>query len=119
VRVDPAKLRTGKHQGQVQFKDESGASAALSVAVQVGNVPAIAVRGDGCELREGKLHVRSGAGCTLSAADGEAAGVQWRLPGGSQVAGARLYGQFVRPGEFQVLVSSDEGEVDAIPVLIE
>ena len=37
----------------------------------------------------------------------------------NQVSGARLYGQFVRKGEFQVLVSSDEGEVDPLPVVIE
>jgi hypothetical protein len=45
--------------------------------------------------------------------------VGWTLPGGAQVAGGQLYGQFLRRGEFQLLLASDEGEVDAVPVLIE
>ena len=120
VRIDPAKLAAGKHQGKVVFKDESGAALPLAVTLQIGNAPAIAVLGEGCALREdGKLHARAGAGCTLSAAEGESAGVQWRLPGGAQVGGARLYAQFVRKGEFQVLLSADEGDVDPLPVVIE
>ena len=50
--------------------------------------------------------------------------IRWRdapanRPGGAEVAGPRLYGQFVRRGEFQVLYSRDEGEVDALQVVIE
>jgi hypothetical protein len=30
-----------------------------------------------------------------------------------------LYGQFVRRGEFQVLLSSEEGATDTVPVVIE
>ena len=45
--------------------------------------------------------------------------MQWRLPGGEEVRGARLYGQFVRRGEFEVLYSRDEGVVDPLPVVIE
>jgi hypothetical protein len=30
-----------------------------------------------------------------------------------------MYGQFVRRGEFQVLVSSEEGTTEALPVIIE
>jgi hypothetical protein len=36
-----------------------------------------------------------------------------------KLSGGHLYGQFVRRGEFQVLLSSDEGAVDALPVVIE
>ena len=120
VRVDPARLAAGKHEGRVTFKDESGAGIPLAVTLQIGNAPAIAVLGEGCALnQDGKLHAQAGAGCALSAIDGEAADVKWRLPGGAEVAGPRLYGQFVRRGEFQVLYSRDEGEVDALQVVIE
>jgi subtilisin family serine protease len=120
VRVDPSKLAAGKHQGSVTFKDASGASLGLSVTLQIGDAQALAVRGEGCRLGEdGKLHARAGTGCMLSAAEGEAATVQWRLPGGEEVRGARLYAQFVRRGEFQVLYSPDEGAVDPLAVVIE
>jgi hypothetical protein len=120
VRVDPSKLAAGKHTGSVILQDAAGERQALAVSLQIGSAPIVAVQGDGCALREdGKLHARAGSGCVLSAADGEAATVQWRLPGGEEASGARLYGQFVRRGEFQVLVSADEGEVDPLPVVIE
>jgi len=41
------------------------------------------------------------------------------LPGGSQVSGGRLYGQFVRPGEYAVVVSGDDGVSEGVPVVIE
>ncbi|MGZ6126089.1 MAG: hypothetical protein ACXWLR_14065, partial [Myxococcales bacterium] len=81
--------------------------------------PVVAVQGEGCALSEGKLRVRAGAGCALVATDDAAPGVEWTLPGGAQVAGGQLYGQFVRRGEFQVLLGSDEGAVDSLPVVIE
>jgi hypothetical protein len=120
VRVDPAKLGAGRHAGSVIFKDAAGGAKALAVSLQIGTAPVVAVQGDGCALSEdGKLHARVGSGCALSAAEGEAASVQWRLPGGEEASGARLYGHFVRRGEFQLLVSTDEGEVDPLPVVIE
>ena len=120
VRVDPTGLAAGAHAGTVVFKDESGAAQMLAVSLGIGDAPAIAVTGEGCRIGEdGKLHARAGAGCTLSASEGESATVQWRLPGGAEVRGARLYGQFVRRGEFEILYSRDEGEVDPLPVVIE
>jgi hypothetical protein len=120
VRVDPSKLAAGSHSGSVILQDAAGEKQALAISLQIGGAPIVAVQGDGCALREdGKLHARAGSGCMLSAADGEAATVQWRLPGGEEASGARLFGQFVRRGEFQVLVSADEGEVDPLPVVIE
>ncbi|HZR09304.1 MAG TPA: S8 family serine peptidase [Myxococcales bacterium] len=118
VRVDPRGLGSGKHQAQVTFT-AGEASARLTVTAQVGNAPVVAVQGEGCALSEGKLRVRAGAGCALVAAEGASPGVQWTLPGGAQIGGSQLYGQFVRRGEFEVLLSSDEGVVDSVPVVIE
>ncbi|HYS07734.1 MAG TPA: S8 family peptidase [Myxococcales bacterium] len=118
IKVDAKGLKAGTHQGHVTFTAESGPAAVLTVTAQVGDAPPIAVQGDGCALVEGKLHAREGAGCALLAADGNAA-AQWTLPGGAQVSGARLYGQFVRRGDFQVLVGSRGGAAEAIPVVIE
>lgn len=118
VRVDPKGLGAGKHEAQVVFTAGT-ASARLAVTAQVGNVPLVAVQGEGCALSEGKLRVRAGAGCALTAADGASPGVQWTLPGGAQVGGSQLFGQFVRRGEFVMLLSSDEGAVDSVPVVIE
>jgi hypothetical protein len=119
VRIDPAGLVAGSHEGHVSFKSQGSDTAVLKVTAIVGNAAAVAVTGAGCELREGRLHVRAGAGCSVHAAEGEAAAVQWELPGGVKLSGGHLYGQFVRRGEFQVLLSSDEGAVDALPVVIE
>ena len=120
VRVDPAGLAAGLHAGNVWVKDESGVALPLAVSLRIGGAPAIAVTGDGCRMAaDGKLHARAGSGCTLAASEGESATVQWRLPGGEEVRGARLYGQFVRRGEFEVLYSRDEGVVDPLPVVIE
>jgi len=55
----------------------------------------------------------------LAAADGEAPSVRWTLPGGAEVEGGQLYGQFVRRGQFELLLASDEGITDALPVEIE
>ena len=65
------------------------------------------------------MHARAGAGCALASVDGDTAAVQWMLPDGAQVPGGRMYGQFVRRGEFQVVLSSDDGVTDAVPVVIE
>jgi len=119
VRVDPHGLAPGAHRARLTFTSEDGSAATLTVTAQVGEAPAVSVQGDGCSLLEGKVRARAGAGCALVAVDGEAAGVQWTLPGGAQASGARLYGQFVRRGEFQVMLSSDEGATDAVPVVIE
>src|SRR5262249_646109 len=117
VKVVPKGLAAGTHQGRVTFTPESGPAAVLTVTAQVGDAPPIAVQGDGCALVEGKLHARAGAGCALRVADGNA--VQGTLPGGAQASGARLYGQFVRRGDFQVLVGSRGGAAETIPVVIE
>lgn len=120
VRVDPSKAAAGKSAGSVIFRDAAGNAQSLWVSMQIGDAPLVGVQGDGCTLRaDGKLHARAGAGCTLIAADATAAGVQWRLPGGEEATGERFYGQFVRRGEFQLLVSADEGEADPLPVVIE
>src|SRR4051812_4881042 len=119
VRVDAAKLAAGDHQGHVTFAAAAGATARLTVNAHVGEAPAVAVHGSGCELRDGKLRARAGSGCALVADDGESAGVRWMLPGGAQAAGARMYGQFVRRGEYQVVVSSEDGSSDTVSVIIE
>ena len=119
IRVDPSKLSAGTHQGKVKFADENGDGPTLDVTVQVGGTQSLVVAGDSCELRDGELHAAAGAGCLVRSADGESASVRWILPGGEEVAGAQLYGQFVRPGRYELLVSSDEGEVDSLPVVIE
>jgi len=119
VRIDPQGLAPGEHRARVTFTSEDDSTATLAVVAQVGEAAAVSIRGEWCRLVEGKVVVRAGAGCALVAVDGEAAGVQWTLPGGAQASGARLYGQFVRRGEFQVMLSSDEGVTDAVPVVIE
>jgi hypothetical protein len=120
VRVDPSKLAAGKSAGSVIFRAPGGNTQSLWVSMQIGDAPIVDVQGEGCMLREdGKLHARAGAGCTLVAAEGNAAGVKWRVPGGEEATGARFYGQFVRRGEFRLLVSADGGEAVALPVMIE
>ena len=101
------------------FAVDGKAAATLTVAAQVGSVPLVSVQGDGCQLRDGAVHARAGAGCALASVDGDTAAVRWMLPDGAQVAGGRMYGQFVRRGEFQVMLSSDDGVTDALPVVIE
>ncbi|HUJ25208.1 MAG TPA: S8 family serine peptidase [Myxococcales bacterium] len=120
VRVDPAGLPGSNGKATVVFRDEAGQFVTLSVSLRIGGGPPVSIHGDGCDLRDdGRLHVRAGAGCELRAAEGESNGVQWRLPGGETVNGARLFGHFARKGEYQVLVSRDEGEVDPLAVVIE
>jgi subtilisin family serine protease len=116
VRVDPAKLGN-QREGHIEFRDDAGDKVSLKVAVQSGS--AVAASGEGCEMRGGALHVRAGSGCALAAAEADAPDVKWVLPGGTQASGSRLYAHFVRRGQFQVLVSSDEGEAEPLPVVIE
>ncbi len=120
VRVDAAKLTAGRHDGKVVVQDAAGDSVELAVSAKIGNAPPVTAQGEGCEVRsDGSVHVRASSGCALIAAEGESNGVQWRLPGGAELHGSRLYGQFVRRGEYQVLLSRDEGSVDALAVVIE
>jgi hypothetical protein len=87
----------------------------LQLTLQIGNSPAISLTGRGCEMRGETLHAAAGSGCTLQAAEG----VRWVLPGGRQTSGARLYGQFVRAGRFEIQISGDESQSESIPVVIE
>jgi subtilisin family serine protease len=119
IRVDPAGLRSERSEGHINFTAEGKAVATLKVTAQTGAAPLVTVQGEGCELREGKLHARAGAGCALASTDGDTADVTWMLPDGAQVSGGRMYGQFVRRGEFQVVVGSSDGAADAVPVVIE
>lgn len=119
VRVDPSGLAAGRNEAHVAFTVDGKTAARLAIAAQVGSAPPLSVQGDGCELRDGAVHARAGAGCALASVDGDTAAVQWMLPDGAQVPGGRMYGQFVRRGEFQVVLSSDDGVTDAVPVVIE
>jgi len=119
VRIDPSGLAAGRNEAHVAFTVDGKTAARLAIAAQVGSAPPLSVQGDGCELRDGAVHARAGAGCALASVDGDTAAVQWMLPDGAQVPGGRMYGQFVRRGEFQVVLSSDDGVTDAVPVVIE
>ena len=116
VRIDPVKLGPGDQLAQVHF---SGA-ATLEVRVRVGARQAVAASGSACQMRGDGLHVRAGTSCSLAVEGVESAPtVQWRLPGGALQTGARLHAQFARAGQFELLVSCDEGEVDAVHVSVE
>jgi hypothetical protein len=119
IRVNPEALQSETVEGHVIFTGEGRATATLTVKAQTGVAPAIAVQGTGCDLREAKLHVVAGAGCALASSDGDTSDVTWMLPDGAQVSGGRLYGQFVRRGEFQLVLGSDDGATDVVPVVIE
>ena len=119
VRIDPAALGGQAREGHVTFAAEGGAQVKLTVVAQPGIAPAVVVQGEGCDFREGKVHARAGAGCTLASTDGELATLQWVLPGGSQVSGGRMYGQFVRRGEYALVLSGDDGVSEGVPVVIE
>src|SRR5207248_3412164 len=54
VRVDPKALGEGRHEGHVAFT-AAGASVRLTVVAQVGQLPLLAVQGDGCAFSEGRL----------------------------------------------------------------
>jgi hypothetical protein len=118
IRIDPSRLQDATV-GHVQFRDAAGRGPVLTVRVQHTNGPALDVAGDGCRFDGTMLHAAAGAGCTVRAVDGTAPGVAWVVPGGAQVSGGRLDAQFVRAGAFEILVGADEGEMDAVPVLVE
>ncbi len=116
VRIDPAKLGPGDQLAQVHFSD----SATLEVRVRAGPRQAIAAGGSGCSMRGDGLHVRAGTSCSLEIEGVESAPtIQWRLPGGGLQSGARLHAQFARAGQFELLVSFDEGEIDTVHVSVE
>ena len=119
IRVDPTGLRAQRSEGHVTFTAPGTSTATLTVTAQAGTAAVVAVQGEGCDLREGKLHARAGAGCAVASADGETADVTWMLPDGAQVSGGRMYGQFVRRGEFQLVLGSGDGQTDVVPVVIE
>ena len=115
VRIDPTRLSPGEHLAHVRFGD-----AALEVRARVGARQAIVASGGACAMRGEVLHVRAGTSCSLWVEGVESAPtVQWRLPGGAMQAGARLHAQFARRGQFDLLVSSDESEVDPVHVSVE
>jgi subtilisin family serine protease len=106
VRVDPHKA-SGR-EAHVMFVDTLGSRAELTISLD--GAAGLEVAGEGCSLSDGKLHARLGAGCTVSSG-----GTRWTLPDGQRVDGAKLYAQFVRAGEYQLLVDS----TDPLPVVIE
>jgi len=119
VRVDPQKLAAGSHQGHVTFTAEGDPPSSWPVTTRVGDAPALRYRETAAWLLEGKLRARAGAGCALVAADADAVGVQWTLPGGAQATGFAHVRAIRAAGEFQVLLSSEEGATDTVPVVIE
>jgi hypothetical protein len=96
----------------VTFRDDLGGTATLSVSVQPASLTAA---GEGCSLRNGELHVRAGAGCTL--AEREAS--RWTMPDGRELTGQRLHAQFVRRGQFQLQIHGRDDVADPLTVVIE
>ena len=120
VRVDPSKLAPAGREAEVTFTAADGSSVVATIAARPVARQTIAANGMGCDLHGGVLRARAGCACTLSIdGAGEAPSIRWRLPGGALASGARLHAQFIRPGEYNVLVSADEGEVDALKVVIQ
>jgi subtilisin family serine protease len=110
IRVDPSH---GNDDALVVFKDELGGTATLTVSLRPAS---LAVTGKGCELKaDGKLHVQLGAGCALAASEHS----QWTLPDGREMSGQRLYAQFVRRGELQLLIRGSDAVGDPLTVVIE
>ena len=125
VRVDPTGLGPGDHVGHVRVDevDDPSAAAVLEVKLQVGDAPAVAASGSGCDIRDGRLHVDRGATCRLGlpglGVGAAASSVQWRLPGGSLVQGGSIYAQFVTRGEYQIELGASEDSVEALTVVVE
>lgn len=109
IQVDPVQ---GSGDALVTFKDSLGGTATLSVSLQPASLSAT---GAGCALRGGKLLVQAGAGCALATREES----HWTLPGGRELEGQRLYAQFVRRGEFQLLIRGKDAVADPLTVVIE
>lgn len=120
VHIDPAKLPAPGREADITVASPDGASVVATIEARVVARQSISANGMGCDLHGNLLRARAGSSCTL-AVDGvsESPSVRWRLAGGALVSGSRLHLQFVRPGESSVLVSADEGEIDALQVIIE
>ena len=124
VRADPSGLAPGDYMAHVRIEapERPADFAVLEVKLHVGEAAAVTAAGAGCAMREGRVHVERGSTCVLAtpgAGVGAAAAVQWKLPGGTTVQGGAMYGQFTRPGEYQVEVSGSEDGVDTITVVVE
>jgi subtilisin family serine protease len=119
VKVDPSGLRAGVHQAKVTLTPKSGDPAVLDVTLTVGAKGAAAlVAGPGCAGVDGRLKVKAGSICRLTAPgldpQARAVGVSWRLPGGQQVPAGTFAARFVRRGQFALTVNSDDGEEDVV-----
>jgi thermitase len=109
IHVDPSHAN---EEAQVVFKDDSGGTATLTVSLKPAS---LMVTGGGCSLQDGKLRVKLGSGCTLAAGEWS----KWTLPDGREVSGQKLYAQFVRRGEFRVLIRGSDATADPLTVAIE
>jgi subtilisin family serine protease len=109
IQVDPVQ---GSGDAAITFRDDLGGTATLTVSLQPASLTAT---GDGCALRGGKLHVEAGCGCTLATREES----HWTLPGGRELTGQRLYAQYLRRGEFQLLIRGDGAVADPLTVVIE
>jgi subtilisin family serine protease len=123
VKVDPHRLRAGTHRGTVLIRPEQGDAAELAVTLQIGDSAPVAIAGGpGCGGETGRLKVKAGAICRLTAPGldprARSVGVSWRLPGGGQVPSGTFSARFVRPGRFVLRVASDGGDED-VPVEVE
>ena len=116
VRIDPSKLAPGDHLAHVRFGDQ----ASLEIRLRAGARQALVASGSACQMRGETLHVRAGTSCSLAVEGVESApSIQWRLPGGELHSGPRLHAQFVRAGQYDLLISCDEGAVDSVRVSVE
>ena len=109
LQVDPVQ---GSGEAVVIFKDDLGGTVRLTVSLRPATLSAT---GDGCALRDGRLHVQAGAGCTLATREES----HWTLPSGQEMSGQRLYAQYVRRGEFQLLIRGNDAVADPLTVVIE
>jgi subtilisin family serine protease len=128
VRVDPKGLRAGSHEAKVVItsvgKDGAREAATLSVTLTVGASAAVAsAAGPSCAVQDGRVHVRAGAICRVTAPGidpaARAVGLSWRLPGGERVQGGSLAARFVRKGTFSLRLSAQEGSDEEVPIVVE
>ncbi|TMA29116.1 MAG: hypothetical protein E6J78_03725 [Deltaproteobacteria bacterium] len=118
ISVDRDRLAPFGDVGTVRFVDDDGQGPTLQVEARPDD-SLVAVTAGSCEMKDGALHARAGAGCSLQAAEGESAAIRWTLPGGRQVAGSHLYAWFARRGRFEMTLGAGPARTDAIPVVIE